>query len=184
MRRKWETIIKKLGPARNSRTFPSHSKIKVMKTIRAQDYIKMTELATKEKNACTVYAFAAAFNVDFDQAHGTVEYLFERESKKGAKTSNIVNRMKQAFESQEVIRGHRVTSIMSNPKKLTRWKYGGNHQARRTRISTFIQDYPIGTFYILVRNHAVVIKDGVLIDNLSKASAKSIVKHAFQIEPA
>lgn len=155
-----------------------------MKTIRTQDYIRMTELASKEKNACTVYAFAAAFNVDFDQAHKTVAHLFDREDKKGAKTFAIVNRMKQAFESQEVIRGHKVTSMSSNPKKLTRWKYGGNHQARRTRISTFIQDHPVGTFYILVRNHAVVIKDGMLIDNLSKASGKSIVKHAFQVEPA
>ena len=53
------------------------------------------------------------------------------------------------------------------------------------RIRTFLQDYTQGTYYIVVRDHALLIRDGQVLDpNPKGITEKHIVKKAFRIEPA
>ena len=40
-----------------------------------------------------------------------------------------------------------------------------------------------GTYLILTGNHALVAKDGEMIDNVTGGSAKAYVKKAYKVEP-
>lgn len=124
---------------------------------------------TRIKDA-TVQAFAAAFNVDAKTAQDTmIDMNWDVASKLQEGTS---------------LHGHKVTEVIAGPKKLTKWKLGGEKRERKMRIRTFIQDYTQGTYYILVRDHALIVKDGEVIDHNPKGiTEKHIVKMAFRIEP-
>jgi len=124
---------------------------------------------TRTKDA-TVQAFAAAFNVDPKTAEDTIIDLnWDVEGKLTEGTT---------------FHGHKVTEVISSPKKLTKWKLKGEKRERSMRIRTFIQDYTQGTYYILVRDHALLVKDGQVIDHNPKGiTEKHIVKVAFRIEP-
>ena len=123
----------------------------------------------RQKEAA-VQAFATAFNVDAQTAESTMVDLnwdVEGQLKEGTK-----------------LLGHKVTEVISGPKKLTRWKLQGAQRERKMRIRTFVKDYTQGTYYILVRDHALIVKDGTVIDHNPKGiTEKHIVKVAFRIEP-
>ena len=58
-----------------------------------------------------------------------------------------------------------------------KWKEGGF-----TTIS-FIKKYPKGTYFIFVRRHAFVIKDGIIFGNEDDiTSRRKRIKQAFKIE--
>ncbi len=124
---------------------------------------------TRHKDA-TVQAFAAAFNVDPKTAQETIIDLnWDVEGKLTEGTSLL---------------GHKVTEVITAPKKLTKWKLQGEKRERKMRIRTFVKDYTQGTYYILVRDHALLVKDGQVIDpNPKGITEKHIVKVAFRIEP-
>jgi hypothetical protein len=49
-------------------------------------------------------------------------------------------------------------------------------------VGTFIKQNPKGTFFVLVRQHAFTIKDGVVIGNYEDAvKTKKIMRCAFEI---
>ncbi len=122
------------------------------------------------KKEAAVQAFATAFNVDEQTAESTmVDFNWDLEGGLKEGTSLL---------------GHKVTEVISGPKKLTKWKLQGEKRERKMRIRTFIQDYTQGTYYILVRDHALIVKDGTVIDpNPKGITEKHIVKVAFRLEP-
>jgi hypothetical protein len=62
-------------------------------------------------------------------------------------------------------------------------KVNGKKVNRKMTVGTFINEYPIGTFFILVNRHAFTIKDGVVHGNYEDSvKRKRIVKHAFHIK--
>ena len=48
----------------------------------------------------------------------------------------------------------------------------------KTKLSTFANKNRKGTYFVLVRNHATVVKDGIVLDNYSPGST---VKYAWKI---
>jgi hypothetical protein len=51
----------------------------------------------------------------------------------------------------------------------------GVKKLRVTTTSSFVKKYPIGSYIVIVKNHAFTIKDGVIIGNID--DGKKMKKH-------
>lgn len=136
-------------------------------------------IAKAEKKDCVVYATAAAFDIDYDTAHGIVKERFKREDKKGTKNGHLLKGMEEMVQTQDTINGKVVSEILAMPKK--NYKCYGEVVPRSLRVYSFAEQHKEGTYLILVREHALVVKDGVIIDNNPKVAAKSLVQHVFKV---
>lgn len=148
--------------------------------IKTQDLINSKEsaIAKKENNDCTVYAFASAFDLDYDTAHAEVAKRFKRKQGDGAKSLNVLAGMEE-LKAGDQVNGKTVTEVIAKP--TTNYKAYGKVIPRQVRLSSFAAKYPKGTYLVLVRGHALTIKDGVTVDN-ARPHPSAIVKHAFKVE--
>lgn len=131
------------------------------------------QLKHQDSNNCAVNALAVAFNVSYDTAHQYAATEWNRKHGRGTHSSLLINDLKNQTQLKFGKRSKEVPAVTfyRHPHALVK---------RKMKLSTFLKHYPSGTYYVLVRNHALVIKDGVLIDN--DASLTRPVKYAFQVE--
>ena len=142
---------------------------------------KDSTIAKGETNDCMVYATAAAFDLDYDQAHQHVKHRFSRKDKQGTSTLDIIKGIQEMVDLRENLNGKFVREIISQPYKM--YHLHGRDVNRKNRVSTFIKEHSQGTYLILTSRHALVSKDGEMLDNNSGGSGKAFVKRAFKIEP-
>lgn len=130
-----------------------------------------SSLALNEKNDCAVRAFANAFNITYDTAHQFAADKFERKTRKGVK-GMFITLSKLGFATFDLFQD----SLFPERKTysihpLTRSKTGKvvNHAYKHKEVShtvkTFCAEFNKGTFIVIVAKHALVIKDGIVIDN-------------------
>ena len=123
-------------------------------------------LATGEKNDCSVRAIANAFDVCYDTAHGFAADVLKRKARKGAKNMymNLIKAKNVTFD------------LFSNtlfPETRT-YKLSGKaapinptytHKKVKYTVKTFCASHNEGTYIVLVKGHALCIKNGIVIDN-------------------
>jgi hypothetical protein len=143
--------------------------------------VKDSIIAKGETNDCVVYATASAFDISYDEAHQVARRAFSREERKGVMTIDIMHGVKKLTENKESINGKTIREFLANPKKV--YRLHGKDIERKNRVSTFIKGHTQGTYLILTGYHALTVKDGTIIDNITKGSAKSFVKRVFKVEP-
>lgn len=137
---------------------------------------KKSEIAKGEKNDCVVRAIANAFEISYNTAHKFTKDTFKRKDRKG--TFNVRRELIKLKEVMFKAEGQLdlfdpVLEKKFNVKHIgDRPKDGGTlqnddykHKAVAYTVKTFMQKFKRGTYFILVHKHALVIKDGVLIDN-------------------
>ena len=152
-------------------------KVTNAKTLVAQDSI----IAKNEKSDCMVYAMAAAFDLPYDEAHQVVKDKFKRQDKKGTSNISLIKGMAEMIDYRVNLNGKFVREIIDSPSKV--YHLHGKDITRKNRVSTFIKEHTQGTYLILTGNHALVAKDGEMIDNVTGGSAKSFVKRVYKVEP-
>lgn len=133
-------------------------------------------IASSEKNDCTVYAIATAFDMSYDEAHKEVTERFNREEGKGAKRSSIL----QAMTEGTTINGKTVSKVIKSPTSM--YKVYGNVVPRQVRLSSFIKNNQEGTYMILTKGHALTIKNGTVLDNLDKTKERALVEVAIKVD--
>jgi len=138
-------------------------------------------IANSESKDCMVYATASAFDLPYDEAHQVVKEKFGRENKKGTNTTAIVLTMNEMVGTRETINGKFIREVIDQPTKT--YHLYGKDIARKNRVSTFIKEHSQGTYLILTGNHALVAKNGEMIDNITKGSGSKLIKRAFKVEP-
>ena len=138
-------------------------------------------IAKGETNDCVVYAVASSFDLSYDQAHRVSRLRFGRQDRKGVMTIDIINGVKKLTESKESINGKTITDYLALPKKV--YRLHGKDIERKNRVSTFIKGHTQGTYLILTGDHALVSKDGEMIDNITKGSGKAFVRRVYKVEP-
>ena len=151
-------------------------KVTNAKTLVAQD----STIAKSEKKDCMVYAIAAAFDLPYDQAHGVVKEKFGREDRKGTSNLKLVSTMTELIESKESINGKVIVEKIFSPSKV--YHLHGKDITRKNRVNTFIKEHTQGTYLILTGDHALVSKDGEMIDNITKGSGKAFVRRVYKVE--
>ena len=123
-------------------------------------------LAAGEKNDCSVRAVANAFNVCYDVAHEFAATVLKRKARKGAKDMymNLIKAKNVTFDlfSDTLFpetRTYKLSGVSSpiNPEYT--------HKKVKYTVKTFCASHNEGTYIVLVKGHALVIKNGIVIDN-------------------
>jgi len=123
-------------------------------------------LAKSEKNDCVVRAIANAFNISYDVAHEFTAKEFKRKFRKGTKA--VYSTFKSLGEVSFDLFQDTLFPITKEYKlkcvnKPVNASY--THKKVSYTVKTFCANYGIGTYIVLVNKHALVIKDGIVIDN-------------------
>lgn len=123
-----------------------------------------SELAKKETNDCVVRAFMMALELSYDQAHKFVATKLNRVSKRGTYTrrylSNILNKQKNGYKMK--LMGYHPRYCFGAQKKLVNPKY---KKETGYTVKSFMEQYPKGNYFIIVKGHALALVDGILYGN-------------------
>lgn len=101
-------------------------------------------LLYRERNDCTVIAFAIIFKVTYDKAHRHMKESCGRVNRKGIRTKNVLP--------------------PSIPHVKFRVRSFNKESGNATTLGRFIKDHPVGRYYVCVRGHALAVVDGVVYD--------------------
>ena len=123
-------------------------------------------LAKGEKNDCVVRACANAFNITYDVAHKFVAVEFKRKARKGTKhvfsTLSALGSVTFDLFSNTLFPETREYNLVPVHKPINT-EY--THKKVAYTVKTFCAKFSKGTYIVLVNKHALVIKDGIVIDN-------------------
>ena len=128
-----------------------------------------SEIAKSERNDCVVRAFMVVLDMSYDKTHKWVKDNFNRMSRKGTYTSrylsNVVGRTKnrKRISLMGVSPSHK---YVVKGKELFNPKYKGKKTCYT--VKSFMEDYPTGRYFIIVKGHALALVDGVLYGNSSE----------------
>lgn len=144
--------------------------------------------AKTETNDCVVRAFASSFEIPYDDAHKYVAEVFKRKPRQG--TFFTASKLVKMFDDGVMVNKKKVYPLgekkqgLLTPYSLSYpVKVKGEIKNRQMTVGTFIKKNPKGTFFILVRQHAFTIKDGVVIGNYEDSvKVKRPMRAAFEIK--
>lgn len=142
------------------------------------EFRRTSELAKNETSDCVVVAFAAACEVPYEEAHQFVATQFNREKGKG--TFGLVNKFpKRALGKEFTYMGskekyNRPLNEHYRPLFQTRYAVPRPHT-----VGSFLKQFSEGTYILQVRSHALVVKDGVLVDHSVKL--RRVIRAAFKV---
>ena len=147
---------------------------------------QMSQLQKAETNDCVVRSIQNAFGIKYEEAHQFCEEQFQRIPRKGVSTAKIEEALlkNQFFGKKTEKLGEEVNGTfgMFTHYENVRTK---TEIVCKMSVGTFIEQYPQGTFLILVRKHAFVIKDGEVFGNSDDATKlRRIVLNAYKISDA
>lgn len=125
----------------------------------------ITEVSRTEKNDCVVRSIASATEVGYKAAHEFCAKVFGRESKKGVNSLVLATAMLKA-QDEGITVGDKEFDVYGLKKSevCNKYKLHGEEIWRKKTIKSFVQSHPVGTFLVMVANHALCIKDGELLD--------------------
>ena len=125
-------------------------------------------LQAGERSDCTVRALVKTAGLAYDDAWKWVSIKMQRRPRRGPSLRAAVD----AMNGTQQINGKKVKPLKRN--RLTRFLNGAD---RKMSLKTFCQHNPVGTFYVLVRGHALAVIDGRITD-YTKAGKR--VTHAWE----
>jgi hypothetical protein len=123
-------------------------------------------LAKGEKNDCTVRAIANAFNVCYDTAHTFSADVLKRKARRGTKNTylNLVAAKNVTFDLfSNTLFPETKTFKLAGKASPINPKY--THKKVKYTVKTFCSKHNVGTYIVLVKGHALCIKNGIVIDN-------------------
>ena len=123
-------------------------------------------LAAGEKNECSVRAIANAFDVCYDTAHAFAADVLKRKARRGAQGMywNLVKAKNVTFDlfSDTLFPESRTYKLTG---KIAPINTDYTHKKVKYTVKTFCAKFNNGTYIVLVKGHALVIKNGIVIDN-------------------
>lgn len=123
-----------------------------------------SKLAKKETNDCVVRAFMMALDLPYDKAHKFVADKFKRVNRKGTYTQmymeNILGRQKNGYKMN--LMGYHPKYAFGKRNKLVNPKY---KKETGYTVKSFMEQHPVGRYFIIVKGHALALVDGVLYGN-------------------
>jgi len=155
-------------------------KLKVINPELCVDTMKIARESTigkNEKNDCVVRAFMAALDITYDQSHAFVKKYLKRINKRGTFTSiylpAIIGKVKNGKKiklygvspSHDFLLGSKFKSgkVITNPKYKKPTGY---------TLRSFIENHPVGRYFVIVEQHAIAIVDGKLYGNTGEGEYK------------
>ena len=149
-----------------------------MNVSKMTEYISQNGPNTKsngENKDCAVRAVAAAFDVSYDQAHEFAQLQWSRKRGRGTNTPAIIKTMDEISTENKSLFGKK----SKQAKVINEYATKNGVVKCKSKLSTFANKNRTGTYYVLVRSHATVVKDGIVLDSHSPGAT---VKYAWKIE--
>lgn len=139
-------------------------------------------IAKGESNDCVVRAISSAFQMHYDRAHEFVRVKFGRENRKG--TRFFVGGMRRMEDDGQDIN---LKSFESMGDQYGRMAYDVKVKdkvvKRKMTTGTFIKNYPVGRYLVVVRGHAFSIINGEVVGNIEDAKMKKrVIVSAFKVK--
>ena len=129
-----------------------------------------SELAKNEKNDCVVRSVASAASVSYNSAHKFCQDVFGRESKRGTNSAVIATQMLNAETSGIELEGKKFAVRVLGSSEITNtYKLYGELIKRKKTLKSFIASHKVGTYLVMIANHALTVKDGEVFDWSSNA---------------
>lgn len=107
----------------------------------------------KETNDCTVMAWANCFDCNYESAHAWLK-RFGRFNRRGMTTEQIKKAL-QACTKAKI-------------------KIGPYSRNNKINLNKFLKKHNSGRYYVLVRGHALCVKDGILYDHSERLKRQVI----------
>lgn len=122
-------------------------------------------IAKAEKNDCVVRSIAAATGVSYRTAHTFCKEEMGRENKKGTNNLLMTNVFLKAQDAGLKL-GTKEFDVYGLKKEEIKnlYKLKGEEIWRQKTLKSFMKSHPKGTYMVLVAKHALVVKDGELLD--------------------
>ena len=141
-------------------------------------------LAKGEKNDCSVRAIANAFNITYDVAHEFCSNELGRKAKRGLKgmysTLSALGSVTFDLFSNTLFPETKTYELgcVLNPIN-TDYK----HKPVQYTVKTFCAKYNDGTYIVLVNKHALVVKNGIVVDNpdMQFTGYRRVVESFFKV---
>lgn len=146
-----------------------------------KEVIKTNGPATRlqdDNNYCTVLALSASFSISADEAHEYATRNWGRRKGRGVATSILFRTFPQAEgvdQAKEMI-GKDVIRVKAEQDYK---QPDGSIVTRDMTLSTFAKKHPRGSYYILVKGHALSIIDGEIVDHTDRPKRR--VYYAWKI---
>lgn len=134
--------------------------------------LKSSVKAKKEKSDCVVRAFMIGLDISYDKAHAWVKTKLKRQDKKGTYTRKYINNILGKTKNHHKISLYGVTpkyriGRFERSKILINKKY---KKKTNYTVKSFMENHPEGIYIIIVRGHALCLKDGILYGNQCEQS--------------
>lgn len=155
--------------------------------IRSTEIVKGLDVRVSkgETNDCVVMSFASAFELPYDRAHSLVKDQMGRKPKKGV--ANFVNHMNRLSDTQYIINDKKLVELKGEDCSYLIWHkwVKGIKTLKYTTINRFVKLFGEGTYIVLRKGHAFVVKDGVIIGNPTDGAKKRArVFKAWKVVPS
>lgn len=124
-------------------------------SIKVMDMNDKSTLQAGERSDCTVRALVKTAGLAYDDAWRWVANKMQRRPRRGPTLWDA----RKAMDNAQQINGKKVKTLHRN--RITRFLNGAD---RKMSLKTFCQHNPVGTFYVLVRGHALAVIDGRITD--------------------
>lgn len=155
-----------------------------------RDY-ESSELATKERNDCSVRAFAGLLDTKYEPAHEFVEDRFCRKEKQGVVAMpEICDKMAEKGDTYNIDGVSFKIESLTEADITNEYKLKGEIIKRQKTVKSFVSSHQTGSYLVFVSGHVFAVKDGTIIDNNSEEyrptrkviAAVKIVEESNQLE--
>lgn len=133
-------------------------------------------LLSSDRNNCTVKALSATFQVPYDTAFNFAQEKWSRKPEKGIPLSKFREVLPMGLEVGHIL-GKWVVKVDSTRGYR---QTGGWIRERKLTVASFKDQYSSGSYYVIVRGHALSIIDGQVVDHLK--SEKRRIVYAWKVE--
>lgn len=133
-------------------------------------------LMTGDTNACTVKALSATFGISYDDAYAYAAKMWDRVKGKGVRTSKMLATFPESFDFESFVLGASVERVKATKDYKQPDK---TMKTRKMTLGTFASTFKKGTYYILVKGHALAVIDGEVVDHTSEFGRK--VMYAWRV---
>ena len=170
-------VTKEIKSAYTGRVLRTQKMINPELCVDTMKIARESSIGAKEKNDCVVRAFMAALDISYDSTHAFVKKYLKRVNGRGTFTSThlptIIGKVKNGKKikmygvspSHDFLIGYKFNSakVITNPKYKKPTGY---------TLRSFIENHPIGNYFLIVEGHAVAVVDGKLHGNTGEGTYK------------
>ena len=152
--------------------------------------VGVVESAKGEANDCTIRALVACTGKSYEDAHRYIAQQTGRIRRRGAETAALIKALDgktifgKFFESfgENVNQAQGFAGLAKVKAPAVVYRSGKTVRQSTMTMGTFLKTYTKGTYYILLRGHALAIVDGVIYGNTNDAKRlKARILGAFEV---